>query len=93
MRNNRHQKIKKRQKVILNYNSDLTMLTPQIKDMINAGQLGLFAQKDGFDSLGTKYILRLSGNKYLLDKNGNAIIGLPDDKKYDETDPVIFKKD
>ncbi len=79
--------------MILNYNSDLKMLTSQIKDMVNAGQLGLFAQKDGFDLLGTKYILRLSGNKYLLDENGNVIIGLPDDKQYDEKDPVMFKKD
>lgn len=79
--------------MILNYSSDLPMLTTQIKDMINTGSLSLFAQKDNFDELGTKYILILSGNKYLLDKNGTAIIGLPDDKNYDEKDPVTFKKD
>ena len=76
----------------LNYVSDLPMLTTQIKDMVNSGQLSLFAQKEDFDSLGTRYILRLSDNKYLLDKDGNIIIGLPDDKKYDETNPVMFKK-
>lgn len=76
----------------LNYASDLPMLTTQIKDMVNSGQLSLFAQKEDFDSLGTRYILRLSDNKYLLDKDGNIIIGLPDDKKYDETNPVMFKK-
>ena len=76
----------------LNYASDLPMLTTQIKDMVNSGQLSLFAQKEGFDSLGTRYVLRLSDNKYLLDKDGNIIIGLPDDKKYDETNPVMFKK-
>lgn len=76
----------------LDYTSDLPMLTSQIKDMVNSGQLSLFAQKEEFDSLGTRYILRLSDNKYLLDKDGNIIIGLPDDKKYDETNPVMFKK-
>ncbi len=76
----------------LDYASDLPMLTSQIKDMVNSGQLSLFAQKEEFDSLGTRYILRLSDNKYLLDKDGNIIIGLPDDKKYDETNPVMFKK-
>lgn len=76
----------------LDYASDLPMLTSQIKDMVNSGQLSLFAQKEDFDSLGTRYILRLSDNKYLLDKDGNIIIGLPDDKKYDETNPVMFKK-